>query len=112
MPAAGEHLTTNCFINQAFFNSVDESSLNGNNKNNKFNSHFSSNLSHTTSKQGPTGDNDAVIKRYVDSLSENDRERRDMSITFNDQDNEFDNIKLTKLDSITDDRDPLSDEEL
>ena len=32
-------------------------------------------------------------KTYVDSLSANDRKRRDMLIVFNDQDNEFENNK-------------------
>ena len=50
---------------------------------------------------------------YIDSLSENDRNRRDFSTVFNDQDNEFDSINLTNLDSITlVDRNPGSDNEL
>ena len=42
-----------------------------------------------------------LSKAYVDSLSENRRNRRDLSTVFNDQDNKFDNDKLTNLDSIT-----------
>ena len=51
-------------------------------------------------------------KSYVDSLHEINRDRRDLSSVFNDQDNEFDNNKLTNLDSITVNRDPNLDNEL
>ena len=51
-------------------------------------------------------------KSYVDSLHEINRDRRDLSSAFNDQDNEFDNNKLTNLDSITVNRDPNLDHEL
>ena len=40
-------------------------------------------------------------KSYVDSFHEINRIRRDVSSVFNDQDNEFDKIKLTNLDSVT-----------
>ena len=39
-----------------------------------------------------------TTKPYVDSLHENNRNRRDLSSVFNDQDNEFDNYKLNSLD--------------
>ena len=52
------------------------------------------------------------IISYVDNLHEINRKRRDLSYVFNDQDNEFDNIKLTNLDSITVSRDPSYDNEL
>ena len=51
-------------------------------------------------------------KSYVDSLHEINRDRRDLSSVFNDQDSEFDNNKLTNLDSITVNRDPNLDNEL
>ena len=51
-------------------------------------------------------------KSYVDSLHESSRNRRDLSSVFNDQDNEFDNNKLTNLDSVTVNRNPNSDDEL
>ena len=51
-------------------------------------------------------------KSYVDSLHENRRNRRDLSSVFNDQNNEFANINLTKLDSITVNRNPNLDSEL
>ena len=51
-------------------------------------------------------------RSYVDSLHESNRDRRDLSSVFNDQDSEFDNNKLTNLDSITVNRDPNLDNEL
>ena len=51
-------------------------------------------------------------KAYVASLSDNDRNRRHSSTVFNDQENEFHNNKLTDLDSITIDRNPLLDDEV
>ena len=51
-------------------------------------------------------------KAYIDSLSENSRNRRDMSTVFNDQDNEVDSNKLTNLDRFSVERDPSSDNEL
>ena len=51
-------------------------------------------------------------KSYVDSLHEINRDRRDLSSVFNDQDNEFDNNKLTNLDSVIVNRNPNLDNEL
>ena len=49
---------------------------------------------------------------YVNGLHEINRNKRDLSSVFNDQDNEFDNIKLTNLDGVTVNRDPNLDNEL
>ena len=49
---------------------------------------------------------------YVNELHEINRNKRDVSSVFNDQDNEFDNNKLTNLDSVTVNRDPNLDNEL
>ena len=51
-------------------------------------------------------------KPYVDNLHEVNRNRRDLPLVFNDRDNEFDNNKLTNLDSVTVNRNPSSDNEL
>ena len=51
-------------------------------------------------------------KSYVDSLHESSRNRRDLSSVFNDQDNEFNNNKLTNLDGVTVNRFPTSDNEI
>ena len=52
------------------------------------------------------------IKSAIVNLHEINRNRRDLSSVFKDQDNEFDNNKLTNLDSVTVNRDPSSDNEL
>ena len=51
-------------------------------------------------------------KSYVDSLHESRRNRRDLSSVFDDQDRDFDNKKLTNLDSVTVNRTSSSDNEL
>ena len=48
-------------------------------------------------------------KSNVDSLHEINRKRRDLSSVLNDQDSEFDNNKVTTLDSINVNRNPSSD---
>ena len=45
-------------------------------------------------------------------MHEINRNKRDLSSVFNDQDNEFDNNKLTNLDSVTVNRNPNLDNEL
>ena len=50
-------------------------------------------------------------KSYVDRLDESSRNRRHLASVFNDQHNEFDNKKLTNLDSVSVIRDPSSDNE-
>ena len=52
------------------------------------------------------------IKSKVDGLHEINRNSRDLSSVFNDQDIEFDKNKLTNLDSVIVNRDPSSDNEL
>ena len=55
---------------------------------------------------------EAHSKSCVDSLSENDRNRRHLCRVFNDQDNEFDQSNLTNLDSNTVNRNLTLDEEV
>ena len=52
------------------------------------------------------------IKSAIVNLHELNRNRRDLSSVFDDQDNEFDNNKLTNLDSIQVNRNPNLDNEL
>ena len=51
-------------------------------------------------------------KSYVVSLHESSRNRRYLSSVFNYQDNEYDNNKLTNLDSVTVNKNPSSDNDL
>ena len=67
-------------------------------------------------------DNQVITKAYVDQFhQENERSRRDLGINFydesndlakNNQDNDFNDNKLTKVDSITVNRNPISDYEI
>ena len=77
-----------------------------------FNNPFVSNILQINLHSEPTDDDHAATKSYVDYLSENDRNRRDMSTVFIDQHNEFGNNKFTNLDSITFKRNRLLNEEL
>ena len=88
-----------------------------------FNDKFLNNLSGIGVNEMPTWGNevtpklyvDNVIKdvvSYIDNLHEINRNKRDLSSVFTDQDNEFDNNKLTNLDSITVNRNPNLDNEL
>ena len=52
------------------------------------------------------------IKSAIVNLHELNRNKRDLSSVFNDQDKEFDNNKLTNLDSVTVNRNPNLDNEL
>ena len=71
-----------------------------------------SNLWHTTLISEAISDNHAANKSSVDSLSENDRSKPDLSVVFNYQDNEFDNNIISNLDSVALNRAPTSGEEL
>ena len=106
-PAIVDDANARYYIDQ----SIDKPTFVRNDKNNDFNNHSSTNISQITLNSEPTDDNHAATKSYVDSLSGNDRNRRDMSTVSNDQDNEFDNIRLTNLDSITVNRHRTSDNE-
>ena len=69
-------------------------------KNFDFNNHSLINISQNTLNSEPTDDKYVATTSYVDSLSEKDRNRPDMSTVLNDQYNEFDIIYLSNLDSI------------
>ena len=60
----------------------------------------------------PTTMIEIPTRAYVDDSHKNSRNRRDISSVFNDQDNQFDNNKLTSLDGITVNRNPSSDNDL
>ena len=111
-PILDAELTSKFYVDNFILNYVDEESLlrldtKGKIHHGKLDSIFvnSSITSSRTIIELPT-------KSYVDSLHEINRDRRDLSSVFNDQDNEFDKNKLTNLDSITVNRDPNLDNEL
>ena len=95
LPAVRKQLRLKCYVDDANYHSVHESSFskldpNETLKLDEQDSIFlnSTLISQKTIKELPT-------KSYVDSLHENSGNRQDLSTVFNDQDNEFDKNKIT-----------------
>ena len=90
---------------------MNESSSVRNNKDNNFNNNNLTNINSITLNTQAVNDNQVVTKAYVDQFyQENERSRRDLGIDFynesndlvkNNQDNNFNNNKLTNINSIT-----------
>ena len=103
-------------------NSIDEISLVRNNQDNDFNNNNLTNINSITLNTQAENDNEVITKAYVDQFhQENERSRRDLGIDFynessdlvkNNQDNNFNDNKLTNLDSIQVNRNPTLDDEL
>ena len=110
-PNLEEHLTPKVYVNHAISNIVDESLLKSD-PDEKLKLDEQDSIVLNSSSTLPKTIIEIPTKKYVDSLHESSRYRRDLSPVFNDQDNEFDNNKQTKLDSITVNRDSSSDNEL
>ena len=79
---------------------------------NDFKIHSISNISHITSNAGTIVDNHVATKSYNNNQSENKRFGCGLSTVFNDENNEFDNSILRKLDSIAVNRSPTADNEV
>ena len=122
MPAVGEHLTAKYYVDKAISDSIDESSLVRNNKDNDFGNYNLTNINSITLNTQAVNDNEVITKAYVDQFhQENERSRRDLGIDFydesndivkNNQDNDLNDNKLTNIDSIKVNRNPNSDNEL
>ena len=103
-------------------NSIDETSLIRNDKNNDFGNYNLTNINSITLNNQPINDNEVVTKSYVDQFyNDNERSRRDLGIDFynesnilvkNNQDNDLNDKKLTNIDSIQVNRNPSLDYEL
>ena len=103
-------------------NAIDERSLVRNNQDNDFNNNNLTNINSITLNQQTENDNEVVTKSYVDQFhQEKERSRRCLGIDFcdessdlvkNNQDNGFNNNKLTNIDSVTVNRNPTSDNEV
>ena len=89
-PAVGEHLTSKYYVDQIFSNSVEKSSFLrlDPSEDLKIDEQLFENLNSALTT--PTTIIEKSNETYFDSLSENDRKRRDISVLFKDQDNEFD----------------------
>ena len=103
-----EHLTPNIYVDQAISNIVDESLLRLD-PDEKLKLAEEDSIVLNSYLTSPKTVIELPTKSYVDSLHEINRNRRDLSSVFNDQDNEFDNNKLTNLDSVTVKINPSSD---
>ena len=103
-------------------NAIDEDSIVRNNKDNDFGNYNSTKINSITLNKQAENDNEVITKSYVDQFhSNNDRNRRDLGLSFyneevdlvkNNQDNDFNDNKLKKIDSITVNRNPNLDNEL
>ena len=111
-PTIDAQLTTKFYVDNFIFNYVDEASLLRLDPKGKIHHGKLDSIFVNSSVTSPRTIIELPTKSYVDSLHEINRDRRDLSSVFNDQDNEFDNNKLTNLDSITVNRDPNLDNEL
>ena len=117
-PAIGQHLTPKIYVD----NSIDESSLVRNNKDNDFGNYKLTNINSITLNKQAENDDEVITKAYVDHFhQENERTRRDLGIDFynesnhlvkNNQDNDFNNNKLTNINSITIKNNPNEDDQV
>ena len=91
-------------------NSIDEISLVRNNRDNDFGNYNLTNINSITLNKQAENDNEVITKAYVDQFhQENERSRRDVGLDFynesnnlvkNNQDNDFNDNKLTNINSI------------
>ena len=103
-------------------NAIDEISLVRNNQDYDFNNNNLTNINSIILNKPAENDNEVITKAYVDQFhQEKERSRRDVGLGFydessdlieNNQDNDFNDDKLTNFDSITINRHPISDNEV
>ena len=118
LPQIDSHLTAKLYVD----NAVDESSLVRNTQDNDFNDYNLTNINSITLNKQAEKDNEVITKAYVDQFhQENERSRRDVGLDFynessdlvkNNPDNNLNDNKLTNLDSVQVNRNPINDDEL
>ena len=118
LPQKDSHLTAILYVD----NAIDESSLVRNTQDNDFGNYNLTNIKNITLNTQADNDNEVITKAYVDEFhQENERSRRDVGLDFyneshdlvkNNQDNDLKDKNLIKLDSISVNRKPSSDNEL
>ena len=111
-PAIPDYLTAKINVDTATSYSVDEPSLLRLDREEKLNLDEQDSIILNSTLTSLKTIIELPTKNFVDSLHEINRNRRDLSSVFNDQDNEFDNNILTKLDSVTVKRNPNLDNEV
>ena len=107
LPQIDSHLTAKLYVD----NSIDETSLVRNNKDNDFGNYNLTNIYSITLNKQAENDNEVISKAYVDQFHQkNERSRRDVGLDFynessdlvkKNEDNDFNDNKLTNLNSIT-----------
>ena len=117
-PQIDFHLTAKLYVDTE----IDQSSLVRNNRDNDFIKNNLTNKKSITLNKQAENDHEGMTKAYVDQFqNDNQRNRRDLGLSFyneevdllkNNQDNDFNDNKLTNIDSITVNRNPTSDDEV
>ena len=108
MPAVREHFTPKNYVDQAVFQYVNEPSFLRLEPDEKIKLDEQDSIILSSTLTSLKAIIELPTKSYVDSLHESNRSRRDISSVFNDQSNEFENKKLSKLDNVTVKRNPSS----
>ena len=111
-PTLDAQLTPKFYVDNFVLDNVDEASLLRLDPKGKIHYDNLDSIFVNSSITSPRTIIELPTKSYVDSLHEINRDRRDLSSVFNDPDTEFDNNKLSNLDSITVNRDPNLENEL
>ena len=112
LPAVREHLTTKFYVDDAIYQRVHECSLLRLDRDETFKLDEHDSKIFNSTVKSPKTIIGLPTKSNVDSLHEINRNRQDLSSVFNNQDNEFDIIQLTNLDSITINTNLSSDNEV
>ena len=115
LPQIDSHLTAKLYVDTE----IDQSSLVRNNQDNDFGNYNLTNINSIAVNKQAENDNEVITKAYVDQFhQENERSRRDVGLSFyneeadlvkNNQDNDFNNNKITNIDSITINNNPTDD---
>ena len=115
-PQIDAHLTAKLYVDTE----IDQSSLVRNNQDNDFNNINLTNINSITLNTQAVNDNQVITKAYVDQFhNDNERNRRDVGLNFyneevdlvkNNQDNDFNDNKLTNINSITINKNPTDND--
>ena len=115
LPQINSHLTAKLYVD----NAINEASLVTNNQDKELNNYNLTNTNSITLNKQEGNDNEVITKEYVDQFhQENERSRQELGIDFldesnhlvkNNKENDFNDKKLTNIDSITVFRNPDSE---
>ena len=115
-PQIYSHLTAKLYVDTE----IDQSSLVRNNQDNDFDNNNLTNVNSITLNTQAVNDNQVITKAYVDQFhDDNERNRRDVGLSFyneevdlvkNNQDKDFNDNKLTNINSITINKSPTDND--